>query len=150
MMAGVDLTLVPYLGSAPTLADLLSGRAETMFDPLPSSIGHIRDGRLISLTVTTAAPSQALPGVPAMTDFVPGYEAGSWFSLGAPRGTPEPVVERLNQEVNAALADPAMRARLADLGAIPAAGSPADFARFIVSETARYRDVVRSANIRPG
>ena len=150
MMAAVDLTLVPYLGSAPALADLLSGRADAMFDPLPSSIGHIRAGSLIPLAVTTAAPSQALPGVPAMSDFVPGYETGSWFGLGTPRGTPEPVVDRLNQEVNAALADPVMRARLADMGATPAAGSPAEFARFIASETARYRDVVRKANIRPG
>jgi tripartite-type tricarboxylate transporter receptor subunit TctC len=150
MMAGVDLTLVPYLGSAPALADLLSGRAETMFDPLPSSIAHIRAGRLIPLAVTTATPSHALPDVPALAEFVPGYEAGSWFGLGAPRGTPEAVVDKLNKEVNAALGDPAMKARLAAMGAMAAAGSPSDFARFIASETARYRDVIRAANIRPG
>ncbi len=147
MMAGVDLTLVPYLGSTPALADLLAGQVHAMFDPLPSSIGYVRSGKLIPLAVTTSAPVAALPGVPAMADFVPGYEAGSWFGIGAPKGTSSEVIERLNKEVNAGLAAPSLQARLADMGATAIVGSPADFGAFIGRETERYRMVIHAANI---
>jgi tripartite-type tricarboxylate transporter receptor subunit TctC len=148
MMAGVDLTLVPYLGSAPALADLLSGQVQVMFDPMPSSITHIRNGALIPLAVTTPVPSEALPNVPAMNDFVPGYEAGSWFGIGAPKNTPPDLVGRLNTEVNAGLADPQIKARLADMGATAIPGSPADFGAFIGRETEKYAKVIHAANIK--
>lgn len=148
MMAGVDLTLVPYLGSAPALADLLSGKVQAMFDPMPSSIGHIRNGALIPLAVTTPLPSEALPNVPAMSDFVPGYEAGSWFGLGAPRNTPADVIDRLNKEANAGLADSEIKARLAEMGATTMPGSPADFGAFIARETEKYAKVIQAANIK--
>jgi tripartite-type tricarboxylate transporter receptor subunit TctC len=148
MMAGVDLTLVPYLGSTPALADLLDGKVDAMFDPLPSSIGHIRAGRLIPLAVTTREPLQALPGVPTMDAFVSGYEAGSWFGLVAPKGTPVPVIERLNKAVAVGLADKAIRAQLADMGATPVPSSAGEFARFIVTETQRYGAVVNAAGLR--
>ena len=147
MMAGVDLSLVPYAGSAPALADLLGGQVQVMFDPMPSSIGYIRSGKLIPLAVTTPTRSEALPNVSAMSDFVPGYEAGSWFGIGAPNKTPADIVNRLNTEVNAGLADPKIKARLADLGATAMPGSPADFGAFIVRETEKYRKVIREAKI---
>jgi tripartite-type tricarboxylate transporter receptor subunit TctC len=148
MMAGVDLTLVPYLGSTPALADLLDGKVEAMFDPLPSSIGHIRAGRLIPLAVTAREPLQALPDVPSMNAFVSGYEAGSWFGLVAPKGTPAAVIERLNGAVALGLADKTVRAKLADMGAAPVQSSASEFARFIISETQRYAAVVKAAGLR--
>ncbi|MBA3518572.1 MAG: tripartite tricarboxylate transporter substrate binding protein [Rhizobiales bacterium] len=150
MMAGVDLTLVPYLGSAPALADLLSGEVHAMFDPIPSSIAHIRSGRLIPLAVTSLTRSEALPNVPAMNDFVPGYEAGSWFGIGAPKNTPDSVISRLNEEVNAGLGDPKIKARLAELGATAIPQSPTDFGSFIASETERFAKVIRTAKITAG
>lgn len=149
IMAGVDLTLVPYLGSTPALADLLEGRVDAMFDPLPSSIAHIRAGRLIPLAVTTREPSQALPGVPSMEAFVPGYEAGSWFGLVAPKGTPVATIARLNEAVASGLADEQVLGRLAGMGAMPVLASSDAFARFIASETERYGAVVRAAGLRP-
>src|SRR5688500_4325194 len=115
-MAGIDLTLVPYAGSTPALEALLAGRADVMFDPMPSSIGLINSGRLRPLAVTTSRRSEALPEVPPMSDFVPGYEAGSWFGIGAPRGTPPAIIARLNTEIDAGLSDPGIRARVAALG----------------------------------
>jgi len=150
MMAGVDLTLVPYLGSAPALADLLSGEVHAMFDPIPSSIAHIRSGRLIPLAVTSLTRSEALPNVPAMNGFVPGYEAGSWFGIGAPKNTPDSVISRLNEEVNAGLGDPKIKARLAELGATAIPQSPTDFGSFIASETERFAKVIRTAKITAG
>ena len=147
MMAGVDLRLVPYAGSAPALTDLQSGQVQVMFDPLPSSIGFIRSGTLIPLAVTTLTRSEALPNLPVMSDFVPDYEAGSWFGIGAPHKAPADIVNRLNTAVNAGLADPQIRARLADLGATAVPGSPADFGAFIARETEKYRKVIRDANI---
>ncbi|MEO5762001.1 MAG: tripartite tricarboxylate transporter substrate-binding protein [Vicinamibacteria bacterium] len=147
MLAGVDLSLVPYAGSAPALANLLGGQVQVMFDPMPSSIGYIRSGKLIPLAVTTATRSEALPNVSAMSDFVPGYEAGSWFGIGAPNKTPADIVSRLNTEVNAGLADPKIKARLAELGATAVPGSPADFGAFIARETEKYRKVIREAKI---
>ena len=146
-MAGVDLTLVPYPGSAPALADLLSGKVDAMFDPLPSSLAHVKNGRLRALAVTTPTRSEALPGVPAIGDVVPGYEAGSWFGLVAPRGTPAPLVEALNRAVNGALADTAIKARIAGLGGIAISMSPGAFGDFISTETKRYARVIRAARI---
>ena len=146
-MAGVNLTLVPYLGSAPALADLLGGQVDMMFDPMPSSIGYIRSGKLVPLAVTSPIRSEALPDVPAMNDFVPGYEAGSWFGIGAPRGTPGDVIERLNREIRLTLDEAGTKARLAELGGIAIAGSAAEFATFIARETERHGAVIRTANI---
>jgi tripartite-type tricarboxylate transporter receptor subunit TctC len=149
MMAGVDLMLVPYFGSAPALADLLHGQVQAMFDPIPSSIAHIQSGRLIALAVTSPARSEVLPNVPSMSDFVPGYEAGSWYGIGAPRNTPDSVISRINSEVNAGLNDPKIKARLAELGATALPGTSADFGRFIASETERFMRVIRAAKITP-
>ena len=147
-MAGVDLTLVPYLGSAPALADLLGGQVDMMFDPMPSSIGYIKSGKLVPLAVTSPIRSEALPDIPAMSDFVPGYEAGSWFGIGAPRGTPGDIIERLNREIRMSLDEAGTKARLAELGGIAIAGSAADFGAFIVRETERHGAVIRTANIK--
>lgn len=148
-MAGVKLTPVPYAGSAPALADLLRGEVDAMFDPAPSSMPHIGAGRLVALATTGPTRSEALPEVPALGEFVAGYEAGSWFGLGAPRDTPGGVVEALNAAVNDALADAAVGARLRELAATPMPGSPAAFARFIAAETDKYRRVIRAAGIKP-
>ncbi len=150
IMAGVDLTLVPYPGSAPALADLINGQVHAMFDPMSSSIAHIRSGRLFPLAVTSPTRSEALPNVPAMSEFVPGYEAGSWYGIGAPRSTPEEVIRTLNREVNAGLSDSKIRARLADLGATAIPQSPEDFGSFIASEAERFARVIRTANIKAG
>lgn len=147
MMAGVDLTLVPYLGSPPALAALLGGEVDAMFDPLPSSIGHIRGGKLRPLAVTSQTRSEALAGVPPMSDFVPGYEAGSWFGLGAPRNTPENIIRDLNDAVNAGLGDSKIKARLAELGGTATARSPSDFGAFLDKETKRFAHVIRTAGI---
>lgn len=148
MMAGVDLTLVPYQGSAPALADLLSGQVQAMFDPIPSSINYIRSGRLIPLAVTTPARSEALPDIPAMSDFVPGYEAGSWFGIGAPGRTSADIVDMLNREVNAGLVDAKIRARITDLGGTTMPGSPADFGSFIATETEKHEKIIRIASLK--
>ena len=147
-MAGVDMLHVPYRGSAPALADLLGGRVQVMFDAMPSSIGHIRTGRLRPLAVTTTARSEALPDVPVLADFVSGYEASSWYGIGAPRGTPVAIADRLNAEINAGLADPGLRARLAELGGTAMPGTPADLGRLIAEETKKWGKVVREAGIR--
>jgi tripartite-type tricarboxylate transporter receptor subunit TctC len=147
MMAGVNLRLVPYLGSPPALAALLSGEVDAMFDPLPSSIGHIRSRKLIPLAVTSKTRSEALANVPSMSDFVPGYEVGSWFGLGAPKDTPDNIVSRLNDAVNAGLADLKMQARLAELGGTATPRSPREFAAFLAKETERFALVIRTAKI---
>ena len=149
MMTGLDLVRVHYRGSAPALSDLLAGQVQVMFDPLPSSIAHIRAGKLRPLGVTTAMRSGVLPEVPTVGDFVPGYEASGWYGIGAPRNTPIDIVEKLNWEVNAGLSDPTMKARFADLGVILLAGSPADFGRFIADETDKWGKVISAANIKP-
>lgn len=147
MMAEVDLTLVPYLGSTPALADLLNGTVDAMFDPMPSSIGHVREGKLIPLAVTGPRRSPALPDVPVMSDVIRGYEADSWFGLVAPKGTPAEIVNRLNHEVTAGLSDPAIAQRLAALGATPMPLAPAEFASFIARETEKYEKVIRATKI---
>ena len=149
-MAGVDLLTVNYRGSAPALPDLIAGRVQVMFDVVISSIGHIRAGKLRALGVTTATRSNALPDVPPIGDFVPGYEAIGWSGIGAPKDTPPEIIAILNNEVNAALADPTFKARLANLGAEPfAAGSSSQFGRFIVDYTEKWGKLIRAPNIKP-
>ena len=148
MMAGVDLVPVQYRSSGPALTDLMAGQVQVMFDPLGSSIEYIRAGRLRALAVTTATRSEALPDVPTVGDFVPGYEASLWQGIGAPKSTPPEIVDRLNKEINAALADPKIKARLADLGSTPLVSSPGDFAKLIADETEKWAKVIRAANIK--
>ncbi len=148
-MTGLRVTLVPYPGSAAALADLLRGEVDAMFDPAPSSMPHIRAGRLIPLATTGPTRSETLPDVPAMSELVPGYEAGSWFGVGAPRGTPDSIVQLLNAAVNKGVADQSIKARFRELGATIMAGSPTEFGQFIATETDRYRGVIRSAGIKP-
>jgi tripartite-type tricarboxylate transporter receptor subunit TctC len=150
MMAGVDMVHVPYRGSPPALTDLLAGQVQLMFSPLSSSIEYVRGGKLRALAVTTAARSEALPDLPTVGDFLPGYEASGWFGLGAPGKTPGEIVEKLNNEVNAGLADPKLTARLANLGSSPFVASPSDFGKFIGEETEKWGKVVRAANIKAG
>jgi tripartite-type tricarboxylate transporter receptor subunit TctC len=148
MMAGVDMVHVPYRGGGPALTDLLAGQVQVMFPTTVSSIGYIRAGRLRALAVTAATRSDALPDIPTVAEFVPGYEASNWYGVGAPKATPAEIVEKLNKEVNAALADPNMKARLADLGGTALAGSPADFGKLIADETEKWGKVIRAANIK--
>jgi tripartite-type tricarboxylate transporter receptor subunit TctC len=150
IMTGVDMVHVPYRGDAPALTDLIGGQVQVMFGNMPSSIEHIRAGKLRPLAVTTAARSEALPDLPPVGDFVPGYEASTWQGLGAPGNTPAEIVDKLNKEINAALSDPKIKARLADLGGAVLSGSPADFGRLIADETEKWGKVIRAANIKPG
>ena len=148
MMAGVDLVTVNYRGSAPALPDLIAGQVQVMFDVVISSIGHIRAGKLRPLGVTTTARLDVLPDVPPISDCLPGYDASSWDGIGAPANTAPEIVGILNKQVNAALADPTFKARLADLGAEPFAGSPAEFGKFIVDYTEKWGKVIRAAGIK--
>lgn len=143
MMAGVNMQHVPYRGVAPALTDLLGGQVQVMFDTIPASIGHIRAGKLRPLAVTSATRLDILPDVPTVGNFLPGYEATSWSGISAPRGTPAEIVQRLNQEMNAALADPKIRARIADLGSTTLPGSPDDFGKLIADETEKWGKVVK-------
>jgi len=148
MMAGVDMVHVPYRGGGPALTDVLGGQVQVMFDNAASSIEYIRAGRLRALAVTTATRVEALPGVPAVAEFVPGYEASNMTGVGAPRKTPVEIVDKLNREINAALADPVMKARFADLSGAALSGSPADFGTLFADETEKWAKVVRAANIK--
>jgi tripartite-type tricarboxylate transporter receptor subunit TctC len=148
IMAGLDMVHVPYRGSPPALTDLLAGQVQLMFSPLSSSIEYVKGGKLRALAVTTAARSEVLPDLPTVGEFVPGYAASGWFGIGAPSKTPVEIVDRLNLEVNAGLADPKLKARLADLGSTVFVGSPADFATHIATETEKWAKVVRTANLR--
>ena len=148
MMTGVNLGHVPYRGAAPALAALLGGQVDVMFDQMTSSIGYIRAGQLRALGVATAARVEMLPEVPAVCESVPGYEASSWYGIGAPRKTPVEIVERLNREINAALADHKLRARLADLGAEPLSLAPNEFEKFVIAETEKWGKVVKTAGIK--
>ena len=147
MMTGTKMTHVPYKGSAPMLTDLLGGQVQVTFDNLPSSIGHIKAGKLRALAVTTAQRLQELPDVPTVAGTVPGYEASAFFGLVAPKGTPPEVVNLLNKEVNEALKDPGMQAKLKQLGGTPIPGSPADFGKLLADETAKWEKVVHAANL---
>jgi tripartite-type tricarboxylate transporter receptor subunit TctC len=149
MMAGVDLTHVPYRGEAPALADLLGGQVQLIFGNMPSSIEYLRAGKLRPLAVTTSTRSGALPEIPTVGDFVPGYQASIWYGIGAPKSTPPEIVDKLNKEINLGLADSKMKARFADLGAAVLAGSPADFGRFIAEETEKWGKVIKYAKIKP-
>jgi tripartite-type tricarboxylate transporter receptor subunit TctC len=148
MMADIDMVHVPYRGGGPALNDLLGGQVQVYFATTVSSIGYIRAGRLRALAVTTATRSDALPDIPTMAEFVPGYEASFWLGVGAPKATPAEIVEKLNKEVNAALDDLKIKARLADLGGTPLPGSPADFGKLIAEETQKWGKVIRAANIK--
>jgi tripartite-type tricarboxylate transporter receptor subunit TctC len=149
MMAGVNMTHVPYRGSAPALTDLLGGQVQVVFDTTLASIEYIRAGRLRPLAVTTATRLEALPEIPTVSDFLPGYEASGWYGVGAPKNTPTEIVDKLNKEINAALANPKMKAQLADLGGIVLALSPAEFGKLIADETEKWGRVIRAANIKP-
>ena len=149
MMTGVDLTHVPYRGTGPMLSDLLGGQVQVSFPDIGSSIEHVRSGKLHAIAVTTANRSEALPGIPTVSEFVSGYEASNWWGIAAPKGTPAEIVGKLNSELNAAVADPKIKARFADLGGSSLAGSPADFAKLIADETDKWAKVIRAAKIKP-
>jgi tripartite-type tricarboxylate transporter receptor subunit TctC len=143
MMADVDLLHVAYRGAAPALTDLMGAQVQVMFATMPASIQYVRAGKLWALAVTTATRSKALPDVPAVGEFVPGYEASTWYGVAAPKNTPAEIVAKLNKEINAALADPKLKARLADLGAEPMSMTPAEFTKFVVVETEKWAKVVK-------
>jgi tripartite-type tricarboxylate transporter receptor subunit TctC len=147
LMTGVNMVHIPYRGTAPAVTDLIVGQVQVMFDNLPGSIEYARAGMTRALAVTTTARSEALPDLPTVADSVPGYEVSAWFGLTAPKNTPNEIIVRLNEEINAAFANAEMKERLADLGAMALAGSPADFGKFISDETEKWGKVVRSANI---
>jgi len=149
MMAGVDLVHVHYRSSGPALTDLISGQVQATFDPLPASIEFIRAGKLRPLGVTTTTRLEVLPHIPTVSEFVPGYEASGYQGIGAPKDTRPDIVEKLNREINAALADPRFKARLIELGTLVHVGSPADFGQFIATETEKWSKVIRFANIKP-
>jgi tripartite-type tricarboxylate transporter receptor subunit TctC len=150
MMAGVDVVHVPYRGAAPALTDLLGGQVQAMFASMPASIEYIRAGKLRALAVTTATRSAALPDIPTVDDFVPGYEASTWYGVGVPKYTPAEVIDKLNNEINAALADPKIKARLADLGGTVLPGTPADFGKLVAQETDKWAKVVKFSGSKPG
>ena len=149
MMAGVDMVHVPYRGAAPSLSDLIGGQVQVTFESMPSSIGYIRAGALRALAVTTAERSEALPAIPTVGEFVPGYEASIWYGVGAPRNTPVQIIDKLNKEINIGLADSRLQARLTEVGGVPLGGSPADFNNLIVKETEKWGKVVQFAGIKP-
>jgi tripartite-type tricarboxylate transporter receptor subunit TctC len=149
MMADVNMIHVPYRGGGPAVADLIGGQVQVMFTGPADSVGYIRAGQLRALAVTTATRSEMLPDIPTVSEFLPGFETSQWFGLGAPTSTPAEIVDKLNKEINAALADPKMKARFADLGGSPLLGSPADFAKLIADETEKWGKVIRAGNIKP-
>jgi tripartite-type tricarboxylate transporter receptor subunit TctC len=148
MMTGVNMVHVPYRGTAPALTDLLGGQVQVIFSTMPAAIEYIKAGKLHALAVTTAARSEALPDTPIMGDFVPGFEASTWYGVGVPRNTPAEIIDKLNKEFNAALADPKIKARLADLGGSVFGGSAADFGKLIAEDTEKWAKVIRAANIK--
>jgi tripartite-type tricarboxylate transporter receptor subunit TctC len=148
MLTGTNMTHVPYRGAAPAVTDLLGGQIQVTFTEMATSIGFIRTGKLRALAVTTATRSEALPDIPTLSSFLPGFEASQWIGLVAPKDTPAEIIDKLNREINAALADPKMKARLADLGGTPVPGSSADFAKLIADDTEKWAKVVKFANIK--
>jgi len=148
MMTGVNMVHVPYRGSGPALTDLLGGQVQVLFDPIPASLEHIRTGRLRPLAVTTATHSEVLPDIPPVSDFLPGFEASSWFGVGAPKNTSADIIDKLNKEFNAALADPKVQARFADLGGTVLAGTPAEFGKLIADETEKWAKVIKFAGVK--
>ena len=148
MMTGVNLVHVPYRGGAPALTDLLAGQVQVMFDNIPTSADHVRSGRLRGLAVTSTTRLAVLPDLPPLSDFVPGYESSAWYGLGAPKNTPAEIIDRLNKEVNAILADPKSKARFEELGATLLPGSPADFGKLVADETEKWGKVVKFAGVK--
>jgi tripartite-type tricarboxylate transporter receptor subunit TctC len=148
-MTGVNMNHVPYRGSAPALVDLVRGEVQAMFDLMPASIGYIRAGQLRALAVTTSVPSEALPDLPTLGQFLPGYEASTWNGVSAPRSTPAEIIDRLNGHINSGLGDTTIKARLSELGATTLAGSPAQFSHLVVEETEKWGKVIRAAHIEP-
>jgi tripartite-type tricarboxylate transporter receptor subunit TctC len=146
--AGVDIVEVPYRGDTPAIPDLLNGRVQMFFGAVTSFIEYVRASKVRAIAITTATRSELLPDVPTMAEFLPGFEVSAWFGIGAPRNTPIELVDKLNEEINAGLADPKIKVRLAELAATSLAGSPTDFGRLIVEETEKWRTVIRAANIR--
>jgi tripartite-type tricarboxylate transporter receptor subunit TctC len=149
MMAGVDMTHVSYRGSAPALTDLLAGQVQVLFDAVPASIEYIRARKVRPLAVTTETRLEVLPGIPTVGDFLNGYEASGWNGVGAPKNTPMEIVDKLNKEINAGLADPLLKARLVDLGGMVLPGSPAAFGKLIRDETEKWAKVVKFAGLKP-
>ena len=149
MMAGVDMVRVPYRGAPPAVTDLVGGRVDVVFDTFAASIALVRAGQLRALAVTTAKRSEVLPDIPSLGDFLPGYDASNWKGIGAPKNTPPEIVEKLNKEINAALSDPSLKAKLAEFGNAPFATSPAEFDKFFANEVEKWGNVVRAANIKP-
>jgi tripartite-type tricarboxylate transporter receptor subunit TctC len=148
MMAGIDMVHVPHRGSAPALQSVLGGQVQVMFASMPSSIGYVRGGQLRALAVSTATRSHVLPDLPTVGEFLPGFEGSVFYGIGAPKNTPPEIVERLNKEINAGLADPDLKARLTELGGAELPGSPAEFANLIASETEKWAKVIKFANIK--
>jgi tripartite-type tricarboxylate transporter receptor subunit TctC len=148
-MAGVDMVHVPYRGGGPAVTDLIAGQVQVVFPTIVESIEYIRASRLRALAVTSATRSDALPGIPTLGEFLPGYEASGWFGIGAPKSTSSEVVDQLNKQINEGLADPKMKARFADLGGVPMPMTPADFGKLIADETEKWGKVIRAANIKP-
>jgi tripartite-type tricarboxylate transporter receptor subunit TctC len=148
MMAGIDVVHVPYPGGGPAVIDLLAGEVQVMFDTVAASIGHIRSGALRALAVTAPTRLQVLPEIPTVGEFVPGYEANGWGGVGAPKDTPAEIIDTLNRAINAAIADPAIRSRITDLGSVPTPMTASDFAKFIAAETEKWAKVIRFAGIK--
>ena len=148
MMASVNIVHVPYRGSGPALTDLIGGQVQMYFDGIPTSIEHIRSGKLRALAVTSKSRSEVLPDIPTLSDFLPGFEASFWGGVGVRANTPAKIVDKLNKEINAGLTNSRIRARLADLGGTPLTGSPADFGKLIAEETEKWAKVVKFAGIR--
>jgi tripartite-type tricarboxylate transporter receptor subunit TctC len=146
-MTGVDMIHIPY--RADVFSDLLSGQVQVLFGAMAASIEYIRAGRLRAVAVTTATRSEALPDVPTVGEFVPGYEASSWYGVGVPKNTPAEIVDKLNREINAGLADPKLKARFGELGAAVLPGTPAEFGKLVADETEKWAKVIRAANIKP-
>jgi tripartite-type tricarboxylate transporter receptor subunit TctC len=150
MVTGINMLHVPYRGGAPALTDLVGGQVQMMFDPVPTSIEYIRAGKVRALAVSTAKRSEVLPDIPSVGEFVPGYEASNWYGFGAPKNTPAEIVEKLNKEINAALANPEMKAQLADLGGTALPGSAADFGKLIADETEKWAKVIKFVGLKAG
>ena len=149
MMTGIQMTHVPYRGSAPALTDMISGQVQVMFDNIPTSIQHIRAGKLRALAVTSTARSELLPDIPIVADYLPGYEASAWYGFGAPRGTPPDIIEKLNKTVNDILANPAVKAKFADMGATLIVSSPSEFGKYVAAETEKWGKVVKFSGAKP-
>jgi tripartite-type tricarboxylate transporter receptor subunit TctC len=149
MMTGINMVHVPYRGAAPALVDLIAGQVQVQFASIPETIEYIRAGKLRALAVTTATRSDTLSEIPTVSEFVPGYETSAWWGVGVPKNTPAAIIARLNKEINAALTDPKMKARLVDLGGTTLVGSPADFGKLIADETEKWAKVIKFADVKP-